>query len=49
MIDAALAGLDHDELVTLPSLPAAADWQAYDRGSETIRQPEQVEAANDNT
>jgi hypothetical protein len=39
MIDAALAGLDQDELVTLPSLPAAADWQAYDRGSKAIRQP----------
>ena len=47
MIDAALAGLDHDELVTLSPLPDAADWQAYDRGSEAIRQPEQVEAAND--
>ena len=47
MIDAALAGLDQDELVTLPSLPAAADSQAYDRGSKAIRQPSQLEAAND--
>jgi uncharacterized protein len=27
MIDAALAGLDHDERVTLPSPPNTADWQ----------------------
>ena len=30
MVDAALAGLDHGELVTLPSLPDLADWQAFD-------------------
>jgi hypothetical protein len=30
MIDAALADLDHDAHVTLPSLPDAADWQACD-------------------
>ena len=29
MVDAALAGLDQGELVTLPSLPDAADWQAF--------------------
>jgi hypothetical protein len=49
MIDAALAGLDHDEFVTLSPLRYAADWQAYDRDSEVIRQPQQVEAANDDT
>lgn len=27
MVDAALAGLDQGELVTIPSLPDAADWQ----------------------
>jgi short-subunit dehydrogenase len=27
MVDAALAGLDQGELVTIPSLPEAADWQ----------------------
>jgi short-subunit dehydrogenase len=27
LVDAALAGLDAGELVTLPSLPDAADWQ----------------------
>ena len=30
MVDAALAGLDQGELVTIPSLPDAADWQAYE-------------------
>lgn len=28
MVDAALSGLDSGELVTIPSLPDAADWQA---------------------
>lgn len=28
MVDAALSGLDSKELVTIPSLPNAADWQA---------------------
>jgi short-subunit dehydrogenase len=27
MVDAALAGLDAGELVTIPSLPDAADWE----------------------
>jgi uncharacterized protein len=30
MVDAALAGLDQGELVTLPSLPDLADWKAYE-------------------
>ena len=30
MVDAALSGLDQGELVTIPSLPAAADWNAYE-------------------
>ena len=29
MVDAALAGLDQGELVTIPSLPNAADWDAH--------------------
>jgi len=29
MVDAALAGLDQGELVTIPSLPDAGDWQAF--------------------
>ena len=34
MVDAALAGLDRGETVTIPSLPDVADWKAY----ETARQ-----------
>jgi short-subunit dehydrogenase len=34
LVDAALAGLDMGELVTIPPLPDAADWDAY----ETARQ-----------
>jgi short-subunit dehydrogenase len=34
MVDAALAGFDQGELVTIPSLPDVADWNAY----ETARQ-----------
>jgi len=29
MVDAALAGFDQGELVTIPSLPNAADWDAF--------------------
>jgi short-subunit dehydrogenase len=29
MVDAALSGLDRHELITVPSLPDAADWDAY--------------------
>ena len=29
MVDAALAGLDQGELVTIPSLPDAGDWDAF--------------------
>ena len=34
MVNAALAGLDRGETVTIPSLPDVADWKAY----ETARQ-----------
>ncbi len=30
MVDAALAGLDRGELVTIPSLPDVAQWEAYE-------------------
>lgn len=30
LVDAALAGFDQGELVTIPSLPNAADWAAYE-------------------
>ena len=36
MVDAALAGLDQGELVTLPSLPDAADWQAYEAARQKL-------------
>ena len=29
MVDAALAGFDQGETVTIPSLPDAADWDAF--------------------
>jgi hypothetical protein len=32
MVDAALAGLDQGELVTIPSLPDAGDWEAFTAG-----------------
>lgn len=36
MVDAALAGLDQQELVTIPSLPDAADWQAYIKARDAL-------------
>lgn len=36
MVDAALAGLDQGELVTIPSLPNDADWQAYETARQTL-------------
>jgi uncharacterized protein len=36
MVDAALAGLDQGELVTLPALPDAADWQAYEAARQKL-------------
>jgi short-subunit dehydrogenase len=36
MVDAALAGLDQGELVTIPSLPDAADWQAYEAARQRL-------------
>src|SRR4051794_15727371 len=35
-VDAALAGLDAGELVTIPSLPDAADWEAYEAARMTL-------------
>ncbi|AIL60628.1 SDR family NAD(P)-dependent oxidoreductase [Pseudomonas alkylphenolica] len=37
MVDAALAGLDSGELVTIPSLPDAAHWQAFIKARDTLR------------
>jgi short-subunit dehydrogenase len=36
MVDAALAGLDQGELVTIPSLPEAADWNAYEAARQAL-------------
>ncbi len=36
MVDAALAGLDQGELVTLPSLPEMADWKAYEDARQAL-------------
>jgi short-subunit dehydrogenase len=36
MVDAALAGLDQGELVTIPSLPDVADWQAYEAARQKL-------------
>jgi short-subunit dehydrogenase len=30
LVDAALAGLDQGESITIPSLPDIADWQAFE-------------------
>jgi uncharacterized protein len=34
MVDAALAGLDQKEFVTIPALPNAADWDAFEAARE---------------
>jgi uncharacterized protein len=36
MVDAALAGLDQEELITIPSLPNLADWQKFDAARLTL-------------
>jgi len=36
VVDAALAGLDLGELVTLPSLPNLSDWLAFDEAREAL-------------
>jgi short-subunit dehydrogenase len=36
MVDAALAGLDQGELVTIPALPDIADWQAYEAARQKL-------------
>ena len=37
MVDAALAGFDQGERVTIPSLPDPADWQRLIIARETLR------------
>ena len=36
MVDAALAGFDQGEFITIPSLPAMADWKAYEAAKENL-------------
>lgn len=36
MVDAALAGLDQGEVITVPALPDAADWQAYEAARQKL-------------
>jgi short-subunit dehydrogenase len=36
MVDAALAGLDQGELVTIPSLPDAAEWRAFEAARQRL-------------
>ncbi|QND66607.1 SDR family oxidoreductase [Mesorhizobium loti] len=36
LVDAALAGLDQGELVTIPSLPEAGDWHAYEAARQKL-------------
>jgi short-subunit dehydrogenase len=36
MVDAALVGFDRGELVTIPSLPDAADWEAFDAARKAL-------------
>jgi short-subunit dehydrogenase len=37
MVDAALAGLDQGEVITIPSLPDAADWEAFTAARLALR------------
>jgi short-subunit dehydrogenase len=37
MVDAALAGLDSGERVTIPALPDMADWEAYEAARQNLR------------
>ena len=36
MVDAALAGLDRGEIVTIPSLPDIAQWEAYEAARQNM-------------
>ena len=36
LVDAALAGLDQEEFVTIPALPNAADWEAFEAAREAL-------------
>jgi uncharacterized protein len=36
MVDASLAGFDQGELITIPSLPEAADWEKYEAARKAL-------------
>jgi len=36
MVDAALAGFDMGEFVTIPALPDAADWETYKAARQNL-------------
>jgi uncharacterized protein len=36
MVDAALAGFDQGEIVTIPALPQVADWEAYESARQKM-------------
>jgi short-subunit dehydrogenase len=36
MVDAALAGLDQGEFVTIPALPDAGQWQTYEAARQAM-------------
>ncbi|MBC9032199.1 SDR family oxidoreductase [Sphingomonas sp. JC676] len=36
LVDAAIAGLDMGELVTIPALPEVADWESYEAGRQRL-------------
>ncbi len=36
MVDASLAGLDHGELITIPSLPDIADWEKFEAARKAL-------------
>jgi len=36
MVDAALAGFDQGELITIPSLPDVADWETYEAARQNL-------------
>src|SRR5262249_46288602 len=36
MVDAALAGLDQGEFVTIPALPDAGQWQSYEGARQAL-------------
>jgi len=36
MVDAALAGLDQGEVITIPALPDSADWEAFENARRAL-------------